>query len=61
MLVSGVMTLFDLMHSWVFYSSAALSIVATSVIVMDVEKEVQSSRKKNSTEEYSLNFGDDYG
>ncbi|MFA6981530.1 MAG: hypothetical protein WC243_00680 [Patescibacteria group bacterium] len=62
MLVSGVMSLFDLMFSWVFYVSLVLSVVATSIIVLDVEKEVRLSdeAKEGSEGDISLNYGDDY-
>jgi hypothetical protein len=62
MLVSGIMALFDLMYSWVFYFSFVLSVVATSLIVLDVEREVRHSSENDnaSDEDISLNYGDDY-
>jgi hypothetical protein len=62
MIVSGIMALFDLMYSWVFYTSLALSVIATSIMVLDIEREVRISAegKEGSAEDISLNYGDEY-
>lgn len=58
MLVSGIMSLFDLMYPWVFYVSLILSAVAASIIVLDVEREVRLS--SGTGEETVLSYGDEY-
>lgn len=57
MLVSGMMSIFDLMYPWVFYVSLALSVVATTIMILDVEREV---RVNSEDKDFGLDFGDDY-
>jgi hypothetical protein len=44
MIVSGVMTVFGLMYSWVFYVSFALCIMSTILLILDVENEIATSK-----------------
>lgn len=61
-LVSGMMSLFDLMYSWVFYVSLIVCVVATSIIVLDVEREVRLSSEgtSNLADSALSDYGDDY-
>jgi len=61
MFVSGVMGVFGLVYMWVFFVSVILSIMATILFVIDVEKElypVESDKSKFDTDEdYVLHLG----
>ena len=44
MIISGVMIVFGLMYSWVFYVSFVLCILSTILLVLDVENELATSK-----------------
>ena len=45
MIVSGLMSLFSLIHNWVFIVSLVLSVIATILFILDVEEELQIAKK----------------
>lgn len=61
MFVAGIMGVFGLVYMWVFFVSVILSIIATILFIIDVEKELypeESDLSKNDTDEdYVLHFG----
>jgi hypothetical protein len=63
MIVSGVMALFGLLYPWVFYTALVLGVVSTALFVFDVENEINLSKASGdngTTDDFMLNFGDDY-
>jgi hypothetical protein len=62
------MALFGLLYPWVFYINLGLSIVASVLFIIDVEREIKISNLEgtdfdyyeDTQEELILEFGDDY-
>ncbi len=61
-IVSGALSFFGHVYSWVFLTSLIISLVATYLLVLDVEREVEMSRSKQRTgdvsDEFTLTLGD---
>uniref|UniRef100_A0A7C4TLU7 Uncharacterized protein n=1 Tax=candidate division WWE3 bacterium TaxID=2053526 RepID=A0A7C4TLU7_UNCKA len=56
-IASGIMFYFGLVYPWVFYSSLALTFIATLLLILDVEKEIfERKRDAGSQEEVTLKF-----
>lgn len=49
MMAAGVMTYFDLIYSWVFYTSFTLTILSSYLLIIDVEKEMATNKEEAST------------
>ncbi|MBD3365959.1 hypothetical protein GF360_01295 [candidate division WWE3 bacterium] len=68
LLVAGIMAIFSLVYSWVFYVNLAVGIIASVLFIVDVEKEIDISKLEGSDfdyyedaqEDFILEFGDDY-
>jgi hypothetical protein len=45
--VTGFMTLFKLVLPWVFYVSAALSVLTTLFFIIDIEEELKLSKRRS--------------
>jgi hypothetical protein len=65
--VAGIMALFGLLFSWVFYVGLAITILATISLIVDIEKEINIEKadkgfdySDDDEETYVLNFGEDY-
>jgi len=61
MLVTGIMSIFGMIYSWVFYSSLILTALSTVFFVLDVENEMKikdPDMEEESDEEIILNFGE---
>ena len=56
---TGILALFGLIFSWVFYISIVLSILATVLLIFDIENELDLKSGKNVDvqEEFVLKFG----
>lgn len=66
MFVCGVMALFGLIFPWVFFVSVGLALVATVLLVLDIEGELQLSREDSDSEieeivlTFEENFDEDF-
>jgi hypothetical protein len=62
LLISGIMIVFELIYSWVFFVSLVFAVVTTALLVLDIEKEMHITKdgEKMSTEDSELNYGDEY-
>lgn len=49
-LVSGVMVLFGLLYSWVFWVALVLSVASTYLFILDLEREIIDDRKEKEEE-----------
>jgi hypothetical protein len=52
--VSGFMTLFKLVLPWVFYVSAALSVITTLLFIFDIEEELKLSKRRSPEYDSSM-------
>jgi hypothetical protein len=67
-IVAGIMSLFGLLFSWVFYIALFLCVGVTLLFVLDIEKEVELGEMEDEDFSYYeddedtlvLEFGDDY-
>ncbi|MBP8960655.1 hypothetical protein KBG31_00305 [Patescibacteria group bacterium] len=66
-LVAGIMALFGLSFGWVFYLGLGVTILATVLFILDVEKEMKIEKlvedliyPEDEEETFVLKFGEDY-
>jgi len=67
LLVTGIMSLFNLVFSWVLYVILGTCILASIALIIDIEKEININKLNKSDLDYYedeelvvLEFGDDY-
>ena len=68
LLVSGIMALYGLVYTWVFFVNLGISVIGSVLFIIDVEREIKISNLEktdfdyyeDTQEELILEFGDDY-
>jgi hypothetical protein len=56
---TGILSLFGMIYTWVFWVALVLSILATILLIFDIENEMDLNKKTASdNEDYVLNFGE---
>lgn len=50
LIVSGAMTFFGMVYSWVFFTSLVFTVVSTVLLIIDIEKELTLSNSVSSDE-----------
>ncbi len=66
-LVSGIMSVFGLVFAWIFYLGLGITVLATILFVVDIEKEMDIEKltedlsyPEDDEETFILKFGEDY-
>lgn len=58
-LSSGILCLFGMIYTWVFWIALVLAVITTILLIFDIENEMDLKNEVvDNTEEYVLNFGD---